>query len=137
MYLLASLRFLLYSVHLNFVSPASFVMPLDVVSVVRKADVHMDERESQADVLGETDVLYVMRVQKERFADEQERQLKGVSSGHVVLSKEKEDVIVIHPLPRPWLKDFQPFLVSLDWSRSFQLSILPPDTLCTLRESQQ
>ena len=80
MYLLASLRFLLYSVHLNFVSPASFVMPLDVVSVVRKADVHMDERESQADVLGETDVLYVMRVQKERFADEQERQLKGVSS---------------------------------------------------------
>ena len=56
-------------------------MPLDVVSVARKADVHVDERESQGDVLGETDVLYVMRVQNERFADEQEReQLKGVSS---------------------------------------------------------
>jgi aspartate carbamoyltransferase catalytic subunit len=81
MYLLASLRFLLYFVHLNFVSPASHVMPLDVVSVARKADVHVDERESQGDVLGETDVLYVMRVQKERFADEQEwEQVKGVSS---------------------------------------------------------
>jgi carbamoyl-phosphate synthase/aspartate carbamoyltransferase len=71
-YLLASLLFLLYSVHLNFVSPPSPVMPLDVVSVARKADVHVDERESQGDVFGETDVLYVMRVQKERFADEQE-----------------------------------------------------------------
>ena len=53
-------------------------MSLNVVSVACKADVHVDERKSQEDVLGETDVLYVMHVQKERFADEQEwEQVKG------------------------------------------------------------
>ena len=63
----------LYSVCLNFLSPASLIMFLSVVSVsdsvVLKADVHVDKCESQEDVLEERDVLYVMHAKK-RFADE-------------------------------------------------------------------
>jgi len=92
----------LYSVGLNFVSPASLAMPSNVVSAARKAGVHVHECESLEEVLGETDVLYVTRVQKERFADEKEwEQVKGVYRvDHAVLSRAKEDMIVMHPLPR-------------------------------------
>ena len=92
----------LYSVRLNFVSPASLAMPANVVSAARKAGVHVHECESLEEVLGETDVLYVTRVQKERFADEKEwEQVKDVYRvDHAVLSRAKEDVIVMHPLPR-------------------------------------
>ena len=53
-------------------------------------------------VIGEIDVLYVTRVQKERFEDAQQyEQLKNV---YVVdaelMSKAKPDMILMHPLPR-------------------------------------
>jgi len=111
----------LYSVRLNFVSPASLAMPVNVVSAVRKAGVHVHECESLEEVLEETDVLYVTRVQKERFADEKEwEKVKDVYRvDHAVLSRAKEDVIVMHPLPRlngerTWLRFFRLFLVSSD-----------------------
>jgi carbamoyl-phosphate synthase/aspartate carbamoyltransferase len=92
----------MYSVRLNFVSPTSLAMPTSVVSVARKAGVQVHECESLEEVLGETDVLYVTRVQKERFADEREwEQVKDVYRvDHAMLSRAKEDVIVMHPLPR-------------------------------------
>jgi carbamoyl-phosphate synthase/aspartate carbamoyltransferase len=92
----------MYSVRLNFVSPTSLAMPTNVVSVARKAGVQVHECESLEEVLGETDVLYVTRVQKERFADEREwEQVKDVYRvDHAMLSRAKEDVIVMHPLPR-------------------------------------
>lgn len=92
----------LYSVRLNFVSPASLAMPTNVVSAARKAGVHVHECESLEEVLGDTDVLYVTRVQKERFEDEKEwEQVKDVYRvDHAVLSRAKEDMIVMHPLPR-------------------------------------
>lgn len=92
----------LYSVRLNFVSPTSLAMPTNVVSAARKAGVHVHECESLEEVLGETDVLYVTRVQKERFADEKEwEQVKDAYRvDHAVLSRAKEDMIVMHPLPR-------------------------------------
>jgi len=54
------------------------------------------------EVLADTDVLYVTRVQKERFASEEEwRQVKDAYRvDHAVLSRAKEDMIVMHPLPR-------------------------------------
>jgi len=53
-------------------------------------------------VLGETDVLYVTRVQKERFEDlEQYEQVKGA---YVItletMRAAKGQMIVMHPLPR-------------------------------------
>jgi len=54
------------------------------------------------DVLGEVDILYMTRVQKERFFNEQDYiRLKD----SYILDKEKmalakKDMIVLHPLPR-------------------------------------
>lgn len=92
----------MYSVRLNFVSPASLAMPASVVSAARKAGAHVYQCESLEDVLTDTDVLYVTRVQKERFASEAE--WSGVKDAyridHALLSRAKSDMIVMHPLPR-------------------------------------
>jgi carbamoyl-phosphate synthase/aspartate carbamoyltransferase len=77
-------------------------MPHSVVSAARKAGVSVTVCESLDEVLGGTDVLYVTRVQKERFESEQEwMQVKDLYRiDHAVLSRAKEDMIVMHPLPR-------------------------------------
>ncbi|PVF94065.1 putative URA2-multifunctional pyrimidine biosynthesis protein [Serendipita vermifera] len=93
---------LFYSVRLNFVSPSSLAMPDSIVNTVRRAGVPVTICESLDEVLGDTDVLYVTRVQKERFNSEEEWQ--AVSSSYVVnqavLARAKADMIVMHPLPR-------------------------------------
>ncbi|KIP04431.1 hypothetical protein PHLGIDRAFT_109615 [Phlebiopsis gigantea 11061_1 CR5-6] len=92
----------MYSVRLNFVSPASLAMPASVVSAARKAGATVKIGESLEDVLAETDVLYVTRVQKERFASEAEwlSVKDGYRIDHSLLARAKEDMIVMHPLPR-------------------------------------
>lgn len=92
----------LHSVRLNFVSPASLAMPSNVISAARKAGVPVTICESLDEVLADTDVLYVTRVQKERFDSEVEwQQVKNsYRIDHAVLSRAKEDMIVMHPLPR-------------------------------------
>ena len=91
-----------YSVRLNFVTPPSLSMPASVVSAARKLGVSVRQLESLEEVLPETDVLYVTRIQKERFANESEWQKVKDSYrvDHALLSRAKEDMIVMHPLPR-------------------------------------
>lgn len=92
----------MYSVRLNFVAPSSLSMPATVVSAARRAGVHVYECESLEEVLSETDVLYVTRVQKERFASEAEwlSVKDAYRVDHALLARAKEDMIVMHPLPR-------------------------------------
>ncbi|KAJ7904980.1 hypothetical protein B0H13DRAFT_2024205 [Mycena leptocephala] len=92
----------LYSVRLNFVSPPSLAMPASVVAAARKAGVPVTQCESLDEVLADTDVLYVTRIQKERFDSETEwNQVKDAYRiDHALLSRAKEDMIVMHPLPR-------------------------------------
>jgi len=77
-------------------------MPDSVINEVRRAGVPLTVCESLEDVLGDTDVLYVTRVQKERFASEEEWQAVASSYivTHAVLARAKPDMIVMHPLPR-------------------------------------
>uniref|UniRef100_A0A0W0F1Z5 Pyrimidine-specific carbamoyl phosphate synthase-aspartate carbamoyl transferase n=1 Tax=Moniliophthora roreri TaxID=221103 RepID=A0A0W0F1Z5_MONRR len=92
----------LYSVRLNFVSPPSLAMPSSVVSAARKAGIAVYQCESLEEVLTDTDVLYVTRVQKERFETETEWQQvrDAYRVDHAVLARAKEEMIVMHPLPR-------------------------------------
>ncbi|KAG5636336.1 hypothetical protein H0H81_008387 [Sphagnurus paluster] len=92
----------LYSVRLNFVAPVALAMPSSVVTAARKAGIPVTICESLDEVLADTDVLYVTRVQKERFASETEwLQVKDAYRvDHAALSRAKEDMIVMHPLPR-------------------------------------
>lgn len=92
----------IYSVRLNLVSPHSLSMPSNVIAAARKAGAFVQQFESLEEVLEETDVLYVTRVQKERFDSEIEWQKvkDAYRVDHAVLARAKEEMIVMHPLPR-------------------------------------
>merc|ERR1712185_74220 len=59
------------NVTLRFVSPASLSMPKSVLDSLGTRVAH-SSHENIKDVIGETDVLYVTRVQKERFSSIEE-----------------------------------------------------------------
>ncbi|KAI8580347.1 hypothetical protein K450DRAFT_238087 [Umbelopsis ramanniana AG] len=91
-----------YQVTLNFVAPESLRLPDDVKTELSRSGVKMNEYTSLDDVIGETDVLYMTRVQKERFTNEEEynRVKDAYIINNNVLSKAKSQMILMHPLPR-------------------------------------
>jgi carbamoyl-phosphate synthase/aspartate carbamoyltransferase len=92
----------LYSVRLNFVAPAGLEMPAHVTSAARRAGVVVRETDSLEEVLADTDVLYVTRIQKERFTrvEDWEQVKDSYIVNHAVLARAKPEMIVMHPLPR-------------------------------------
>jgi aspartate carbamoyltransferase len=91
-----------YDVRMTFVSPELLRMPLDVLNEVREHGLPVHETYDVHDIIGDVDVLYVTRVQRERFADQ--AQYETVKDYYVITSElmeqAKEQMIVMHPLPR-------------------------------------
>ncbi|SDU80491.1 aspartate carbamoyltransferase [Arcanobacterium phocae] len=84
------------------VSPHELKLPADFLAHVRSQGVDIRETTSLADALPQADVVYMTRVQQERFAnrDDYER-LKGayvLTAG--MMENASPDCIVMHPLPR-------------------------------------
>jgi len=92
----------LYDVSLRFVSPDTLRLPLDLMNNL--IDKKMDVREFSKveDVISNVDVLYVTRIQKERFVDlSQYEEVKDyflISTE--LMEKAKKKMVVMHPLPR-------------------------------------
>lgn len=84
------------------ISPEELVLPDYVRDQMKAAGVKFHEIRSMEDALPELDVLYMTRVQKERFFNEEDYiRLKNT----YILDEEKlsaasQDMIVMHPLPR-------------------------------------
>src|SRR5262245_51114488 len=57
----------LFNVHVNYVSPQILRMPPELMTQLASKGLRQDEYQQLEPVLAETDVLYVTRVQKERF----------------------------------------------------------------------
>jgi aspartate carbamoyltransferase len=92
----------LFRVRINYVSPDILRMPPEIITELKEQGVPQAEYGSLEPVLAETDVLYVTRVQKERFENlDDYEQVKGA---FVItpdtLRQAKEQMIVMHPLPR-------------------------------------
>ncbi|KAF9157890.1 hypothetical protein BGX20_003674, partial [Mortierella sp. AD010] len=91
-----------YHVTLNFVSPASLRMPDEVKGELTKVGIAFTEYSDLNEVIADSDVVYVTRVQKERFADlaEYERVKSAYVINNKMMSKAKTQMVVMHPLPR-------------------------------------
>ena len=74
----------------------------NVKRYLRNKGIEFEEVERVDDVIEELDVLYVTRIQKERFPDPSEyEKVKGTYAVNMrLLSKAKRDLIILHPLPR-------------------------------------
>ena len=91
-----------YDVSLRFVSPEILRLPLNTMNYVIDAGLDVRETHDVADVIENADVLYVTRVQKERFVDL--AQYEEVKDHYVItpeiMKRAKDKMIVMHPLPR-------------------------------------
>ncbi|MBE3110529.1 MAG: aspartate carbamoyltransferase [Acidobacteria bacterium] len=92
----------LYNAKLNYVSPEILRMPPEIIAELEAKGIRQTEHTTLDKVLPETDVLYVTRVQRERFESEEVyNSVKGafvVDKG--VMAAAKQKMIVMHPLPR-------------------------------------
>ena len=91
----------LYDVRLYLISPPELRMRREVLEEIRDK-IPVVETSDLSEVLPELDVLYVTRIQKERFADplEYERVRGSYRIDLEALRGAKEDLIILHPLPR-------------------------------------
>lgn len=91
-----------YDIDLYLISPELLKMPRHIVEELREKRIKVYETGDLEKVIGKLDLLYVTRIQKERFPDEQEY-LK-VKGSYVIdcalLARAKEDLKIMHPLPR-------------------------------------
>ncbi|UCH72276.1 MAG: aspartate carbamoyltransferase [Thermoplasmatales archaeon] len=92
----------LYSVELTFVSPASLKMPKEVINECRKLGVEPASTSNLEKAISDADVLYATRIQKERFPDAEEynRVVGTYKIDNDLLKDAKDDLIIMHPLPR-------------------------------------
>jgi aspartate carbamoyltransferase catalytic subunit len=90
-----------YDVELCLVSPESLKMRREVLEEI-KGKISVTEETDIAKVIPNLDVLYVTRIQKERFPDPAEyMKVKGSYKIDLeLLKKAKKDMIILHPLPR-------------------------------------
>jgi aspartate carbamoyltransferase catalytic subunit len=91
----------LYDIELYLVSPESLKMRREVLETI-KPKISVYTLEDLGEVVPQVDVLYVTRIQKERFPDLAEyAKVKGSYRISLEsLAEAKEDLIILHPLPR-------------------------------------
>ena len=91
----------LYHAELFFVSPEALKMPEEIKLDLKEAGAEIFESTDIKDVIKEVNVLYVTRIQKERFPDPAEySKVAGTYRIDTDLIKENEDVMIMHPLPK-------------------------------------
>ena len=92
----------LFDVHINYVSPDILSMPPELLTELTREGMQQRAHTSLEPILPDTDVLYVTRVQKERFENLDD--YESVKSVYVVspetLETAKDEMIVMHPFPR-------------------------------------
>lgn len=90
------------NIHFVFISPEELTIPDYIIEMLRDKNVSFQEVRKLEEVMPDLDILYMTRVQKERFFNEEDYvRLKD----YYILDKEKmelakPDMIVLHPLPR-------------------------------------
>ena len=92
----------LLGAELTFVSPESLKMPKEVINECKEFGVEPSSISSLERAVKDANVLYVTRIQKERFPDAEEyNRVVGIYKVDMDLLKHaKEDLIIMHPLPR-------------------------------------
>jgi aspartate carbamoyltransferase len=92
----------LYDAHLTFVSPEILRLPAEIKQEMLAAGRPVVETDRVEEVIGSADVIYVTRVQKERFADL--REYEAVKDYYEItpelMSRARQRMALMHPLPR-------------------------------------
>lgn len=99
---LVYIMWLFDNVTFSFISPEELKMPEKVTSFLNEKNISYTETTNYAEWIKNADVLYVTRLQKERFTDlsEYERLKNDFILTLDILKYAKKDITIMHPLPR-------------------------------------
>ena len=88
------------NIKIYLVSPPELRMPQEILHDLNKTNVEYVLADNIEEVIDDVDVLYVTRIQKERFIDEDD--YLNIKGAYIINKKmlEGKDLIVMHPLPR-------------------------------------
>ena len=91
-----------YDVRFQFVAPDALRMPAEIVGRLRAKGVSVTETSDLAGTIPVADVVYMTRIQRERFEDvaEYDRLKDAFVLTRDALDPAKETITVMHPLPR-------------------------------------
>jgi aspartate carbamoyltransferase len=94
----------LYGARLNYVSPSVLNMPEELTDELSLRGIKQYATENIEEVIGESEVIYMTRVQKERFKDDPEEYERIIQGSYVVdeavMEQANPETILMHPLPR-------------------------------------
>ena len=92
----------MFDTKLSFVAPPTLQMPEEMMETVNKMGAKPEQVNNVEDIIDTADVIYVTRIQKERFPDPAEyRKVAEVYRiSPELLESAKDKTIVMHPLPR-------------------------------------
>ncbi len=84
------------------ISTKELSVPLYIIDILEKNGCKYEISNNLADAINDLDVLYMTRIQRERFGSEEEyeKQKNVFVLDKNKLSKAKKDMIILHPLPR-------------------------------------
>lgn len=92
----------IYDVELQLIAPPSLRLPEQYITLLKEKGVKFTEHDSLDDVIESVDVLYMTRIQKERFKLIED--YMAVKDSFILtlptVQKMKKDAIIMHPLPR-------------------------------------
>ena len=85
-----------------FVSPKSLKMPAEITEDLRSRGAEIEETEDVEKALSVSDMVYVTRVQRERFENPEDyEKVKGLYViNRAMIEKAKKGITILHPLPR-------------------------------------
>jgi aspartate carbamoyltransferase catalytic subunit len=91
-----------WDVSLTLISPPALAMPAEIVSELHQQGLSVRTAQALTDALPECDVLYVTRIQRERFADpaDYERLQGSYVVNRELIERTNPDITIMHPLPR-------------------------------------
>ena len=91
-----------FGAKLTLVSPETLSMPEEIVRDLRSSGAEISENSDLSGSIPDADVIYMTRIQKERFPDEDEyAKVAGIYTlGSKDMHGAKDGMIVMHPLPR-------------------------------------
>ncbi len=109
-----------FGAKLTLVAPESLQMPDDTVNHLKRNGCTPVKTAELSDAIGQADVLYVTRIQRERFPDPSEYQkVAGMYRiDNAILREAQKDMIVMHPLPR--VDEIAPEVDNTPHARYFQ-----------------
>lgn len=91
-----------FNVKLNFIAPDILQMPQNYLDYLKSKNINFSLSQEYKTIINDLDVLYVTRIQRERFIDENDyEKVKNVYTIHAKdLENVKKDLMIMHPLPR-------------------------------------